>query len=80
MIATIQISPLLSQPNKPKWDANSLTCTGVAVGVQLDVLTAYVGNIISPQAKVSYATVSYIYEDWAFTNPTDTSGYQVLTV
>ena len=50
------------------WDETTKTCKNVAVGVNIDVLTAKVGHLDHAQSKVQRVKVSWNLADWTYTD------------
>lgn len=46
------------------WDATTLTCSNVAVGYDITILTQKVGTLDNPQYKVARVAIDWIYDDW----------------
>ena len=46
------------------WDDAEATCSHVAAGIQLDVLTASIGNMKDPQRRVQYVRSKVVYATW----------------
>jgi hypothetical protein len=48
------------------WDEGRQTCSNVASGVNIDILTAAVGSLAEPQQKVQYARLEPVYSSWKY--------------
>ena len=53
-------------PPAMSWDADTLTCSNVVVGINLDVLTAKVGTMDNPQSRVSRVESEWEYASWTY--------------
>jgi tectonic-1/3 len=60
------------------WDATTLTCSNVAVGYDITILTQKVGTLDNPQYKVARVAIDWIYDDWQWQD--NNQLYTVTTV
>lgn len=65
----MEVSLLDAPSTAASWDSSTRTCSNVAAGIKYEFLTAVVGSLGNPQHKVSFARLSYVYEDWTFSDP-----------
>jgi len=61
------------------WQSSSRSCSGVAAGLNVEFLTAPVGEEGNPQNKILVARVAYARDTWTYTSRTGTQTFVLTT-
>jgi len=64
-----EVAALAAPTTGMTWTAATGTCSNVPVGIALDVLTAKVGTMNNPQARVARVGASWRYASWTYADP-----------
>lgn len=62
----VRLEAPASAPTPGTWDATTGTCTGLVTGVDVEFLTARVGEAHNPQYKIVAARWSYATDTWRY--------------
>ena len=59
------------------WQASSRSCSGIAVGLNVEFLTGEVGEVGNPQSKIIAARAQYATDTWTFKSRSSTQKFTI---